>query len=106
MVARRAMATLRRAIGRKVIIEFVDGGSLKTVGGFLKCVENRSLVELKGGLSIPFVGYNAAIKKIVVVKGNRVLYHNPLISDGYQTRDLNDMERMRTLVWGAKRKDK
>jgi hypothetical protein len=78
------MARLKGAIGKKVKIEFTLYGNPDTNEGVLRRVNDFTNL-LYDGAATPFVGYGVAIKR--VTEGERVLYHNPLVTDDYDIRD-------------------
>ena len=97
---------LRKNIGQKVRVEYVEYGSLDEERGTLIDVKDYSWLEIKGksntsGTSFPFVGYGCAIRKVLSEYGI-ILYENLFIPSSYDLRKEQRVLLMRALSFGRK----
>jgi len=95
---------LRKNIGKKVRVEYVEYGSLDEERGTLIDVKAYSFLEIEGksntsGTSFPFVGFGCAIRR-VLSEDSTILYKNPFILTNYDLRKEKRVLLMRALSFG------
>ena len=109
MIDKEVMKTLEKNIGRKVGVEYVRDGTPQTDKGILKRLMDFVNIVIEDSarsiISIPFVGYGIAIRKIIGENGE-ILYENQIISPDYNLWRTEKIEEVVAESFGIKTQTK
>jgi len=92
------MQELKDHVGKKVLVHLTEYGKGRFEKGILKEVEPFRRVGITG-MSVPFVGYGTAIRKIWC--GDRLLYQNEQVAPGYDARRPEEIEEIMAKSFGT-----